>query len=129
MTKHDKNAAEIRKSWIQEAERRIAAVAAGKEEVLPGDEVLAEIRRRSGANKAKGMTYQNVLMSALNLSLTGRRKLARKLFQSIEDEELQQAILDGAKLADRRIRASLRGKERTVSEKEIEELLSRKLIR
>ena len=34
------------KLWIEEAERRIAAVANGDEELLPGPEVREEIRRK-----------------------------------------------------------------------------------
>ena len=35
---------EIEQAWIKEAERRDQAVAEGKEQLIPGDEVMQELR-------------------------------------------------------------------------------------
>lgn len=37
---------EIQKLWLDEANKRLAEVRAGKVKTVPGDEVLAEARRR-----------------------------------------------------------------------------------
>jgi hypothetical protein len=42
----DDNNIGVTKSWVKEAERRLAAVAKGEEEPLSGADVLEEIRRR-----------------------------------------------------------------------------------
>jgi hypothetical protein len=64
---------------------------------------------------------------ALKLPPRIKLKLAEKLLTSLDDEpELEEAILEGAKLAHKRIQACLKGKEKTVSEEEILALLEKR---
>lgn len=40
--------AEIERLWLEEVERRIERVEAGKEELIPAEQVLQELRNRHG---------------------------------------------------------------------------------
>jgi hypothetical protein len=65
---------------------------------------------------------------ALKLPRKMKVRLAEKLLTSLDDNELEleAAILEGAKLAHKRIQACLEGKEKAVSEEEILALLEKR---
>ena len=61
---------------------------------------------------------------ALKLPRKMKVKLAEELITSLDDDdpELEEAILQGAKIADRRLRDMRLGKSRKVTEEEVEKL-------
>jgi hypothetical protein len=71
------------------------------------------------------MTAKTVLEAALGLSPKSRRRIAEKLLDSLEGDELRSLLRAGATLADERIRAVGGGKMRTISEEEAERTLLR----
>jgi len=75
------------------------------------------------------MTDKIVLEAALKLPVKARRKIAKKLLESVEAQELQESILEGAKIAEKRLSDLRIGKSRKVTAEEVEELLSRRAKR
>lgn len=47
-TVEDADAAEIETLWLEEAERRMERIEAGKEDLIPAEQVLEELRNRHG---------------------------------------------------------------------------------
>ena len=70
--------------------------------------------------------HDKVIESALKLPRNIRVQLAEQLIESLDDPELNETLLQGARLAQQRIQACRSGKMKTVSEEEIQDLLAGK---
>jgi len=81
------------------------------------------------AQRVAGMSEKSVLEAALNLPLKSKRVVARKLLEHIDDQELQKTILEGARIAEVRLKKLRLGKSRKVSAEEVEAMLARRTKR
>lgn len=67
---------------------------------------------------------KDLIAKALKLPDKVKVRLAEKLIESLDDDE-KATLLEGAKLAEERIKASRNGQEETISEDEILALLDK----
>jgi hypothetical protein len=100
------------------AEKRLKDLNAGKSRKVSEKEIEELL---NGEERAMKTDQKALFEDAMRLPRKTRVKLAEKLLLSLDDEDsdLEESILEGAKLAHKRIQACLRGKEKTVSEEEI----------